>query len=126
MRSTRSSSRRFQIRTTARPPSLDCGERLTAIATACLTWSSHPPQTTRHRPTGCGTIAYDDEQGHLLFHVHTTLGLKAHSATGHTSHLLSARVQFLAELLVIEVTAPAMTRPRNSDLYDVPLLTFGP
>lgn len=75
---------------------------------------------------GCGTIAYDDEQGHLLFHVHTTLGLKAHSATGHTSHLLSARVQFLAELLVVEVTAPPMTRPPNPNLYDIPLLTFGP
>ena len=44
---------------------------------------------------------------------------------GRTSHLLSAKVQFLSELLIVDVTSPAMTRPRNPDLYDVPLLTFG-
>jgi len=75
---------------------------------------------------GGGTIAYDEEHGQILPHVHITLGLKEHSATGYTSHLLSARVQFLVEMLIIEVAAPAMRRPRNPELYDVPLLTFGP
>lgn len=75
---------------------------------------------------GCGTIAADNETGGILPHIHTTLGLKERSAVGHTSHLLSARVQFLTEMLVVEVVSPFMTRPRNPDLYDVPLLTFGP
>jgi predicted DNA-binding protein with PD1-like motif len=73
---------------------------------------------------GCGTIAFDPETGGILPHIHTSLGEKARSATGHTSHLLSARVQFLVEMLVVEVVSPTMTRPRNPDLYDVPLLTF--
>ncbi len=73
---------------------------------------------------GCGTIAYDEDSGDILPHIHTSLGLKPHSATVHTSHLLSAHVQFLTELLIVEVTAPAMRRPRNPDLYNVPLLTF--
>jgi hypothetical protein len=34
-------------------------------------------------------------------------------------------VQFLVEMLVVEVLSPAMTRPVNPDLYNVPLLTFG-
>jgi predicted DNA-binding protein with PD1-like motif len=74
---------------------------------------------------GCGTLAYDPESDSVLPHIHTSLGEKARSAVGHTSHLLGARVQFLVEMLVVEVTAPMMTRPRNPDLYDVPLLTFG-
>jgi predicted DNA-binding protein with PD1-like motif len=73
---------------------------------------------------GCGTLAYNAETDTVLPHIHTSLGEKARSATGHTSHLLSARVQFLVEMLVVEVTAPVMTRPKNPDLYDVPLLTF--
>ncbi|MFF8945985.1 DUF296 domain-containing protein [Streptomyces sp. NPDC014864] len=63
--------------------------------------------------------------GEILPHIHVSAGLKAQSADGRTSHLLSAEVQFLSELLIVEVTSPTMTRPRNPDLYDVPLLTFG-
>lgn len=73
---------------------------------------------------GCGTIAAGEDGG-TLPHIHASLGLKEHSATGHTSHLLSARVQFLTEMLVVEVVSPTMTRPPQPDLYDVPLLTFG-
>ena len=29
-------------------------------------------------------------------------------------------------MYVVEVTGPVMTRVRQPDLYDVPLLTFGP
>lgn len=50
---------------------------------------------------------------------------KAHSATGYTSHLLGARVQFLTEMLTIEVSSPALLRRRNTDLYDVLQLHFG-
>jgi len=74
---------------------------------------------------GAGTIAYDGEAGRILPHVHTTLGLKEHSATGYTSHLMAARVQFLVEMVLVEVTAPAMTRPADPSLYDVPRLRFG-
>lgn len=42
-----------------------------------------------------------------------------------SSHLLAASVQFLTEMLIVEVLDPPITRPRNAALYDVPLLTFG-
>lgn len=74
---------------------------------------------------GCGTLAYDAERDEVLPHIHTTVGEKGRSAAGYTSHLLSAKVQFLTEMLIVEVTSPAMTRPRNANLFDVPLLTFG-
>ena len=34
------------------------------------------------------------------------------------------RVQFLAEMVVVEITAPTMRRRPDPDLYNVPLLTF--
>ena len=74
---------------------------------------------------GGGTLAYDPTAGLVLPHIHLAAGLKGDNANGRTSHLLSARIQFLSELLITEVAAPSMTRPRNPDLYDVPLLTFG-
>lgn len=80
---------------------------------------------TNAEALGCGTIAYDDQQARIVPHVHTTLGLKERSATGYTSHLLAASVQFLVEMVLVEVTAPAMTRPADPELYDVPRLTFG-
>jgi hypothetical protein len=73
---------------------------------------------------GCGTLAYDPEHERVLPHIHTSLGEKERSALGRTSHLLDATVQFLVEMLLVEVLAPTMTRPRNPNLYDVPLLTF--
>lgn len=74
---------------------------------------------------GGGTIAYDEAAERIRPHIHVSVGLKEHSATGHVSHLLTARVQFLTEMLLIEVAGPAMTREPNPDLYDVPLLRFG-
>lgn len=73
---------------------------------------------------GCGTIAWDPEAEKILPHIHTSLGEKARSATAHTSHLLRAKVQFLTEMLVVEVTSPTMMRPGNSSLHDIPILTF--
>lgn len=72
---------------------------------------------------GCGTIARDGTDG-ILPHIHTSVGLKEHSATAHTSHLLAAQVQFLTEMIIVEIDAPEMIRPRDHDLYDVPLLKF--
>lgn len=73
---------------------------------------------------GAGTFTHDAD-GSLSPHIHVSVGEKARSANGYTSHLLSARVQFLTEMLVVEVIAPTMSRPRQAELYDVPLLTFG-
>jgi hypothetical protein len=75
---------------------------------------------------GGGTLAYDPETDTIEPHIHVTVGLKAHSATGYTSHLLAATVQFLTELVIVEVTEPHLRRVRQPDLYDVPLLGFEP
>ncbi|MGH3529936.1 MAG: PPC domain-containing DNA-binding protein [Pseudonocardiaceae bacterium] len=74
---------------------------------------------------GCGTLGYDPETGRVLPHIHTSLGLKERSALAHTSHPLSARVQFLVEMLLVEITTPTMVRTREPALFDVPLLRFG-
>jgi predicted DNA-binding protein with PD1-like motif len=74
---------------------------------------------------GCGTLAYDPGRDEILPHIHATLREKARSASGYTSHLLGARVQFLVEMVVVEVVSPTLTRPVNPELYNVPLLTFG-
>lgn len=71
---------------------------------------------------GGGTLAWDPIEDRLAPHIHVTVGLKEYSATGHTSHLLAATVQFLTELTIVEIVSPTMTRRKNSDLYDVPLL----
>jgi hypothetical protein len=49
-------------------------------------------------------------------------GVKRLAAAGYTSHLLDATVQFVLELLVIEVTSPTMQRVPDSTLYDIPVL----
>ena len=73
---------------------------------------------------GAGTLAYDEVTNTVLPHIHVSVGLKAHSATAHTSHLLGAKVQFLTEMYLVEVTAPSFSRMRDAAMYDVPLLTF--
>lgn len=79
---------------------------------------------TNAETLGCGTIASDERTGEFLPHVHTTLGLKERAATGYTSHLLGGRIQFLVEMILVEVTSPVMTRPADPGLYDVLRLTF--
>jgi predicted DNA-binding protein with PD1-like motif len=74
---------------------------------------------------GGGTLAYDEESGAVLPHIHVSVGLKGHSATAHTSHLLGAKIQFLTEMYLVEVTGPAFSRPPQPRMYNVPLLTFG-
>ncbi|MGH3897447.1 MAG: PPC domain-containing DNA-binding protein [Pseudonocardiaceae bacterium] len=74
---------------------------------------------------GCGTLGHDPDTDRVLPHIHTSLGLKERSALGYTSHLLSARVQFLVEMLLVEITTPTMHRTPEPALYDVPLLRFG-
>jgi predicted DNA-binding protein with PD1-like motif len=74
---------------------------------------------------GGGTLAWDDASGNIAPHIHVAVGLKAHSATGHTSHLLGATVQFLTEMIIVEIVEPRLLRRKQADLYDVPLLQFG-
>ncbi|MFG1881946.1 PPC domain-containing DNA-binding protein [Micromonospora sp. NPDC049102] len=74
---------------------------------------------------GGGTIAYDDAHDRISAHIHVSVGLKEHSATGPTSHLLAATVQFLTEMLILEVAAPVMRRIPEASLYDVPLFRIG-
>ena len=71
-------------------------------------------------------LAYDQRGQRVAPHIHVSVGLKAHSATGRTSHLLGARVQFLTELLIIEVRTPTMLRVPEPGMYDVPLLRIDP
>jgi predicted DNA-binding protein with PD1-like motif len=80
---------------------------------------------TNAEALGGGSIAYDEAADHILPHIHVSVGLKERSAIGYTSHLLSAKIQFLTEMLLIEVTDPPMSRRPNTELYDVPLLRFG-
>ena len=74
---------------------------------------------------GGGTLAYDAENDTVLPHIHVSVGLKAQSATAHTSHLLDAKIQFLTEMYLVEVSGPTLSRVRQPALFDVPLLTFG-
>ncbi|WP_412181049.1 PPC domain-containing DNA-binding protein [Streptomyces microflavus] len=73
---------------------------------------------------GNGTLAWDPEEERVAPHIHLSAGLKADSADGRTSHLQGGTVQFLAEVVIEEWSAPEVTRVRNPDLYDVPLLRF--
>jgi predicted DNA-binding protein with PD1-like motif len=86
-------------------------------------WSS--VHLTNVEALGAGTIAYDRDDDTFRPHIHVTVGLKEHSATGHTSHLLSAQVQFLTELMITEVAAPTMYRQLDPTQYNVPRLHFG-
>ena len=84
-------------------------------------WSA--VQLTNVEAVGGGTLAWDEATGTVAPHIHVAVGLKQHSATGHTSHLLAATVQFLTEMIIVEILDP-MTRVRQPNLYDVPLLRF--
>jgi predicted DNA-binding protein with PD1-like motif len=79
---------------------------------------------------GGGTLAWNLEKDCLAPHIHVAAGIKGASADGRVSHLLGAKVQFISEIAIVEVVTdtagPALTRRRDPNLYDVPLLGFGP
>ena len=80
---------------------------------------------TNAEAMGCGTIARgEDADADVLPHIHVSVGMKERAAQANTSHLLSAKVQFLTEMLIVEVLSPEMTRLKDTHLYDVPLLNF--
>jgi predicted DNA-binding protein with PD1-like motif len=74
---------------------------------------------------GHGTLAWNEEDDCIAPHIHVSAGIKEASADGRTSHLLGGTVQFIGELVIEEITSPRITRRPASDLYGVPLLTFG-
>lgn len=88
---------------------------------AAPVWSA--VHVTNVEALGGGTIA----QGPDGFspHIHVAVGRKEQSADAAASHLLSATVQFLTELVIIEVLDPAMLRTPDPALYNAPLLRFG-
>lgn len=74
---------------------------------------------------GAGTVAFDDATGDISPHVHLSLGQRLDGARGATSHLFEAQVQFLVELVLVEVLEPRMTRVASNDLFGLKLLDFG-
>lgn len=88
---------------------------------AAPVWSS--VQLSNVEALGGGTLASGPDG--VNPHIHITVGRKEQSADGSTSHLLSATVQFLNEMIINEVLSPEMTREPKPDLYNVPLLRFG-
>ncbi|WP_026923797.1 PPC domain-containing DNA-binding protein [Glycomyces arizonensis] len=79
---------------------------------------------TNLEAVGAGSLAWDEEHQAVSPHVHLSVGTRQHGALGYTSHLLAATVQFLTEMIIVEVTAPQARRIKNRALYDVPVLTF--
>jgi predicted DNA-binding protein with PD1-like motif len=80
---------------------------------------------TNLEAVGAGSLAWDEESQAVWPHIHLSVGTRQQGAVGYTSHLLAATVQFLTEMVIVEVTAPRANRVRNHALYDVPVLTFG-
>jgi len=73
---------------------------------------------------GAGTLAFDEETGQISPHIHVAIGKKFDAATARMSHLLSAKVLFLTEMVVVEVLEPKFRRIPNPALYNVGLLSF--
>lgn len=74
-------------------------------------------ETVHVEALGAGTIAINPSTRVLHPHIHTATGLKDQGAAGRTSHLVSARVQFLTELLLVESpsrSSPALRIPRST------------
>jgi predicted DNA-binding protein with PD1-like motif len=84
-----------------------------------------PVHLTGVDTVGAGTLAYDEATGTVQPHVHLSAGVRGHSAIGHTSHLLRATVQYLTELVIVEVLEPRLRRVPDRGLYDLALLRFG-
>jgi hypothetical protein len=94
---------------------------------ACVAASSTSPNEARagsHRPglvgkahdveaLGGGTLAWDEVTKSVAPHIRLSVGLKEHSATAHTSHLIGATVQFLTEMIIVEVAEPSLRREKQ-------------
>lgn len=68
---------------------------------------------------GSGSIAYDEKKGIITPHIHVSVGIRSHSSVAHTGHLLSGKVLFLAEVMIIEIIEPTMRRVASDLPYTV-------
>lgn len=74
---------------------------------------------------GAGTVVYDPDSGQLREHIHVSVGRKHQGAVGYTSHLKGACVAFTAEMYLVEVLAPVMSRRiKHVGEFEVPLMRF--
>ncbi|MBP1743552.1 MAG: DNA-binding protein [Firmicutes bacterium] len=73
---------------------------------------------------GCGTIAHDPETGSILPHFHISIGIRLSSASAYTSHFISGTVQFLIEMVLVEVLSPNLVRTLDENVYSLKLLDF--
>lgn len=73
---------------------------------------------------GCGTIAYDKETRKILPHFHISIGSRLNSAVAHTSHFIDGKVQFLVEMVLVEVLSPSMERITDENVFNLKLLDF--
>ena len=73
---------------------------------------------------GCGTIAYDPKEGKILPHFHISVGKRLSSATAYTSHFISGKVQYLTEMVLVEVLSPSMERILDENVFNLKLLNF--
>lgn len=67
---------------------------------------------------GTGTVAWQDDKPSL--HVHLTAA--GGKTKGITGHLFYGEVVFLAEIILVELTGITMTRKKNPEVFNMPLL----
>ena len=73
---------------------------------------------------GSGTFAYDEKKEKVSYNIHVSAGLRTHSASAYTGHLCRGEIQFLTELLLIEVLEPSMVRQIDKNYYNIPVLNY--
>jgi predicted DNA-binding protein with PD1-like motif len=84
------------------------------IAGDCADGSCTTVDRSQVAMVGAGTIAYEPFSDTVVPHVHVSVGRTGHGgATARTSHLVSAQVRDLNELLLIEVAYPLLQRHRG-------------
>lgn len=86
--------------------------------------SSPPAYFENVESFGCGTIAYDQKTGKILPHFHISIGSRLNGATANTSHFISGTVQFLTEMVLVEVLSPSMERIPDENVFNLKLLNF--
>lgn len=74
---------------------------------------------------GTGSITWNENTGSHHVHLHVAVGVKDESAGAYAGHLLAAETHYVAELVLDEVLAPAMTRVSDADAYGLENLRFG-
>ena len=101
------------------------------VVGTCQTYDPRAPMLSEHvdldavEAIGAGTLAWDEANQTVTPHIHLSVGRRLHGAVGHTSHLFDAEVQFIIEMVIVEVASPEWSRPKDPALHDLSLLTFG-